>query len=175
MQKNKKQKLDKPGKGELVSKMMDNITVVRSYLSMDLPLTVSQVSLSSANRFSRCCLSWLVWALSWRLRPFFDVASYMGLFDLRSFWNSCRSISVWRKTILFCFCFCQNKNNKKCPLYWLLHLLLSQLLLDLLVGRGDLLVCVQCLLHLCQPVQEEAPWLIELKFAIWDRFELTYN
>lgn len=64
------------------------ITVAVSYLSMDLPLTVSHVSLSSASRFSRCCLSWLVWALSWRLRPFFDVASYMGLFDLRSFWNS---------------------------------------------------------------------------------------
>lgn len=58
------------------------------YLSIDLPLMVSHVSLSSASRFSRCCLSWPVRALSWRLRPFFDVASYMGLFDLSSFWNS---------------------------------------------------------------------------------------
>lgn len=62
--------------------------LIVSYLSIDLPLMVSHVSLSSPSRFSRCCLSWLVWALSWRLRPFFDVASYMGLFDLSSFWNS---------------------------------------------------------------------------------------
>lgn len=57
------------------------------YLSMDLPLIVSHVSLSSANKFTRCCWSWLVWALSWRLRPLFSEAAYMGLFDLSSFWN----------------------------------------------------------------------------------------